>query len=94
MITPHQRRTLLIADRSRQTSIVTAAVIDVLNANPETTLHDCEIAFRDGAAQSYIIADGGDNFRIVFGIVARRDALLRMGIDVREHMARLKQRRE
>jgi hypothetical protein len=74
MLTAAHRHQILLADRSRDVATVTAAVRDVLAANPLTTLPEIELALRDAAAQSYVIADGAD-FRIVIGIAARLAAL-------------------
>ena len=58
MLNPHQRRRLLVADRSHDAGVVAAAVIEVLTANPNADLFDVEIAFRDAGAQAYVIAAG------------------------------------
>jgi hypothetical protein len=92
MLLPGQRHQLVIADCTRESSAVTAAVIDVLNDNPDATLHDCEMAFRDAAAHSYIVADG-DGFRIVFGMFAWRDALSKAGIEAKDHARLLQEHR-
>jgi hypothetical protein len=93
MITPEQRHRLLMADRTfdehARSSNVAAAIIDVLNDNPEATLYDCELAFRDAAGRSYVIANG-DGFRIVFGMFAWREALKIAGLEAKDH-ARLLQ---
>jgi hypothetical protein len=52
MLNPHQRRRLLVADCLRDAGIVTAAVTEVLAANPDADLFDVEIAFRDAGAGS------------------------------------------
>ena len=68
MLNPHQRRRLLAADRSRNAGVVTAAITEVLAANPDADLFDVEIAFRGGGAHSYLIA--GQRLSIAFGMQA------------------------
>ena len=79
MIGAADRHLLLVADRSRDPSVVKAAVENIMAFNPAVTLHEIEIALRDGAAQSYIIA--GDPFEIVIGMAAWRAALGELGIE-------------
>jgi hypothetical protein len=40
MLNPHQRRRLLVADRSRDACVITAAVTEVLAANPDADPFD------------------------------------------------------
>ena len=69
MLNPHQRRRLLVADRSGDAGVVTAAITEVLAANPYADPFDVEIAFRDARTQSYLIA-GTNTFSIVLGMQA------------------------
>lgn len=90
MITAGQRNALLLADRTRDAGIITAAIARELAANPATSLLDCEMAFRDAAASAYVIADG-DDFRIVIGMAERNAALVKAGLKVGENWQMLKQ---
>ena len=73
---------LLLADRT-----VTAAVTEVLAANPDATLFDIEMAFRDVGARAYGIA--GPEPTIVLGMRAWRAALGRAGVSPEENRAAL-----
>ena len=87
MLNPHQRRRLLAADRSRNAGVVTAAITEVLAANPDADLFDVEIAFRDGGAHSYLIA--GERLSIVFGMQAMLAAVTAAGMTVKQNRAAL-----
>ena len=84
---PNQRRRLLVADRSRNAGVVTAAITEVLAANPDADLFDVEIAFRDGGAHSYLIA--GERLSIVFGMQAMLAAVTAAGMTVKQNRAAL-----
>jgi hypothetical protein len=86
MLNPHPRRRLLVADRSRHAG-VSAAVTEVLAANPDADLFDVEIAFRDGGAHSYLIA--GESLSIVFGMQAMLAAVTAAGMTVKQNRAAL-----
>jgi hypothetical protein len=83
-LTVQQRRDLLRADRSQESGKVAACIIDVLNDSPDVTLYDCELALRDAAAHSYIVANG-DGFRIVFGMQSQLLALMEAGIEAQDN---------
>jgi hypothetical protein len=87
MITPRQRHQLLLADISRDVATVTAAVTEVLAANPDATLFDIEMAFRDVGARAYVIASPEPT--IVLGMRAWRAALGRAGVSPEENRAAL-----
>jgi hypothetical protein len=56
---------LLVADRTRDVDVI-AGVVDAVMAEGVTAI-EVETAFRDGAAQSYLIA-AGDDVSIVLGM--------------------------
>jgi hypothetical protein len=85
---PKQRRKLLMADRTRDATWIMAAIEHLLAANPDANLFDVETAFRDGAAQAYVIA-AGHEFRIVLGMPAWRDALAEARVTAAENRAAL-----
>ena len=68
MITPKQRRKILLADQTRDAAWITAAIEHLLAADPTVTLLDIEIAFRDGGAYSYVIAGQGKMVQVVLGM--------------------------
>ena len=47
---------LLLADRSRNTAAIAAAIDPVLRDNPNANLLEIEQAFRDSAAAAYLVA--------------------------------------
>ena len=73
-----QQHALLIAERSRDVGVITAAVNDVLAENPHATLLDIEMAFRDEGSRVYLIA--GSTLSVVIGMPAWRAALDRAGL--------------
>jgi hypothetical protein len=85
-LTADQRHALLLADRSRSIDVITAAVDQVLADDPDANLLDCETAFRDSAAQAYVIACGA-KFRIVLGVLAWRAALAEVGVSSGQNRA-------
>ena len=87
MLNPHQCRRLLAADRSRNAGVVTAAITEVLAANPDADLFDVEIAFRDADAHSYLI--DGERLSIVFGMQAMLAAVTAAGMTVKQNRAAL-----
>jgi hypothetical protein len=86
MITAEQRRTLLTADRTGINDVVSAMVADVLESKDATPL-DVELAFRDAAAQSYLIA--GSKLFIVRGVLAWIAALKSAGVTPQANRAAL-----
>ena len=73
-----QRHALLIAERSRDIDIITAAVTAVLATNRGATLLDVEMAFREGGSPVYLIAS--PTLSVVIGMPAWRAALDRAGL--------------
>ena len=51
------RHALLLAERTRDISTITAVVEEVLAANPETSLLDIETALRHADRQAYLVAN-------------------------------------
>jgi len=90
MLRPDQRHALLLADRTLDLDEVHEAVSYVLSVNPNATLMDCEMAFRDAAAHSYLISTG-DGFRVVIGMFAWRVALGKERISAEQNHGRLLQ---
>ena len=88
MLNPHQRRRLLVADRSRNAGDVTAAITEVLAANPDADLFDVEITFRDAGAHSYLIA-GANTYSIVISRQAMLAAVTEAGMTVKQNRAAL-----
>lgn len=65
-LSPNQRHKLLMADKTQDADWIAAVVLNVLAANRDATLFEIEMAFRDGAAQSYLIAGPGQ-FQVITG---------------------------
>jgi hypothetical protein len=78
MLDPKQRHKLLLADRTGDVAWITAAIERLLAADPGVELIDCEAAFREAAAQSYLIACQ-DKFEVVVGMKNWIAALDRLG---------------
>ena len=64
----NQCHSLLLAEQSRDASVITAAVTDVLAANSETNLLEIEMAFRDAGSPVYLIAK--PELTVVIGMLA------------------------
>jgi hypothetical protein len=77
MITAEQRRQLLAADRSGNRQVITDMVQLTLAAGVSAL--DVELALRDGAAHTYLIAGKGA-ISIVLGMAAWRAELERSGV--------------
>jgi hypothetical protein len=91
MITPEQRRVLLKADRSRDVQLIRDTITAVMALNQSATLLDCEMCFRDAAAQTYLVVDKDGGLHIVFGIQARLAKLLEVSAGNATHIPGLKQ---
>ena len=70
MITARQRHMLEVADRTRDVEVISKIVEAVIDEG--ATPIEVEEAFRDAAAQSYLIAEP---FQIVLGIKEMLDAV-------------------
>lgn len=57
-LTAKQRQLLVAADNSGDTERMTQTIVAILDANHGVTLLDIEIALRDAAAATYLIAAG------------------------------------
>ena len=79
----NQCHSLLLAEQSRDASVITAAITDVLAANSETNLLEIEMAFRDAGSPVYLIAK--PELTVVIGMPAWRNALDRLGTTPREN---------
>ena len=60
---------LLLADRSRNTAAIAAAIEAVLRDNPNANLLEIEQAFRDSAAAAYLVATT-ERFEVGLGLMA------------------------
>lgn len=79
MLTPDQRHALLLADRSRNSDVIRGAIERVQENNPSATLLDCEMAFRDAAAQTYLVIDAEGVLHIAMGMQAWRELTILAG---------------
>jgi hypothetical protein len=85
-----QRHKLLTADRTHDAGWIAAVIENLLAADPTVTLAEVEAAFRDGFAQSYLIAGPGKTFQVVTGgIAAWRNALNAAGVTAEANSATL-----
>ena len=83
MLDLHQVHRLLVAERSRDISVITAAMNDVLATSPEVSPLDIEMVFRDAGSPVYLI--GKPELTIVVGMPAWRSALDRLGMSPQEN---------
>ena len=83
MLDLHQVHRLLVAERSRDIGVITAAVNDVLATSPEVSPLDIEMVFRDAGSPAYLI--GKPELTIVIGLPARRSALDRLGMSPQDN---------
>jgi len=94
MLTPDQRHSLLLADRSRDAEAIRLTVMDVLDENESATLLDCEMCFRDAAAQTYLVMDEDGVLHILIGVQAWLEKMLEVSKQAnRDNHARLLQSR-
>ena len=94
MISPRQRRAMLMADRTGDARTITAAVVAVMVANPDISLTDIEETFRAGAAQAYLIAAPltAAGFEIALGAMKFRHRLVALGRTIEQNRAMLGRR--
>ena len=64
-----QRHQLLLADRSHDTAAIAAAIEVALRDNPNASLLEIEMAFRDSASTTYLVLTT-ERLEIVFGMPA------------------------
>ena len=83
MLDLHQVHRLLVAERSRDIGVITAAVNDVLATSPEVSPLDIEMVFRDAGSPAYLISK--PELTIVLGMPAWRSALERLGMSPQEN---------
>ena len=83
MLDLHQVHRLLVAERSRDIGVITAAVNDVLATSPEVSPLDIEMVFRDAGSPVYLIAQ--PELTIVIGMPAWRRALDCLGMSPQEN---------
>ena len=83
MLDLHQVHRLLVAERSRDIGVITAAVNDVLATSPEVSPLDIEMVFRDAGSPVYLISK--PELTIVIGMPARRSALDRLAMSPQEN---------
>jgi hypothetical protein len=85
-----QRHRLLTADRTHDAGWIAAVVENLLAVDPTVTLAEVEDAFRDGFAQSYLIAGPGKTFQVITGgFPSWRNALNSAGVTAEENRAAL-----
>jgi hypothetical protein len=83
MLDLHQVHRLLVAERSRDIGVITAAVNDVLATSPEVSPLDIEMVFRDAGSPVYLISK--HELTIVISMPAWRSALDRLGMSPQEN---------
>ena len=83
MLDLRQVHRLLVAERSRDIGVITAAVNDVLATSPEVSPLDIEMVFRDAGSPVYLI--GKPELAIVISMPAWRSALDRLGMSPQEN---------
>ena len=83
MLDLHQVHRLLVAERSRDISVITAAMNDVLATSPEVSPLDIEMVFRDAGSPVYLISK--PELTIVISMPAWRSALDRLGMSPQEN---------
>jgi hypothetical protein len=74
-----QRHQLLLADRSHDTAAIAAAIEVALRDNPNASLLEIEMAFRDSASTTYLVLTT-ERLEIVFGMPALLAALAAAGM--------------
>jgi hypothetical protein len=87
-LTAHQRRQLLLADRTADGPWIRSVIESVLEANETANLLDVELAFRDAAAHTYVLAVD-DGFEIVRGVLAWREVLRQAKMSPKQNRALL-----
>ena len=70
---------LLLADRSHDTAAIAAAIEVALRDNPNASLLEIEMAFRDSASTTYLVLTT-ERLEIVFGMPALLAALAAAGM--------------
>lgn len=88
-ISHEQRRDLLRAERTRDAATIRDALRKILRDNDAVTLLDCEMALRDAAAKTYLIAGSKDWVTICFSLVDAKAALERARINPGKNWALL-----
>ena len=83
MLDLRQVHRLLVAERSRDIGVITAAVNDVLATSPEVSPLDIEMVFRDAGSPVYLISK--PELTIVISMPAWRRALDRLGMSPQEN---------
>jgi hypothetical protein len=79
---------LLLADRSHDTAAIAAAIEVALRDNPNASLLEIEMAFRDSASTTYLVLTT-ERLEIVFGMPAMLAALAAAGMTPEENRAAL-----
>jgi hypothetical protein len=88
MLDLKQRHKLLLADRTKDVSWITATIKHLMTRHPDVTLAEVEDVLRAGAGTAYLIATAG-RFEVVVGFTAWRDALAKAGITAEVNRAAL-----
>lgn len=77
-----------VADRSHDTAAIAAAIEVALRDNPNASLLEIEMAFRDSASTTYLVLTT-ERLEIVFGMPAMLAALAAAGMTPEENRAAL-----
>lgn len=84
-----QKQQLLLADRGYDASAVMAAIAALTRENDTATLLDCEMALRDAAAWSFLVAVPGAEFEVLGGTLAMCGRLAGLGVTLEQNRERL-----
>lgn len=90
-LSPEQRRDLLLLERTHDAAVIRATLEAILRENPTATPLDCEMALRDAAAKTYLVA-GPDGLVICFSMADSRAALAAAGLNPAENWIALTER--
>jgi len=90
-LSPKMRHKLLMAERTRDDAWIALVIVDLLAANPETTLLEIDQEFRDAGARAYLVATPGTaaGFEVVLGEFAFRRRVAAAGMTVEQNRAAL-----
>lgn len=81
MLTAKQKQVLLLADRTKNLENVCKVINSILAENKDATLFDMEMAFREAAAQTYLVVNKENKLHIVFGMTRWLEALSALTTD-------------
>jgi hypothetical protein len=87
-----QRRDLLLAERCRDAATIRGVLQAILRDNKSATLLDCEMALREAAAKTYLVAVHGELVMICFSLADARAALAAAGLNPGDNWIALTER--